>query len=31
MFRIIDYKATEPISKVEHNFPKAIPHSPDRL
>ncbi len=28
MVRIIDYQATEPISKVNNNAPIAIPHSP---
>ena len=31
MFRIIDYKATEPVSKVDQISPKMIPHSPERL
>ena len=31
MFRIIDYKATEPVSKVDQISPKMIPHSPKRL
>lgn len=31
MFRIIDYKATEPVSKVDQISPKRIPHSPERL
>ncbi|EKN68683.1 exosporium protein C [Schinkia azotoformans] len=31
MFRIIDYQATEPVSKVDTIRPKMIPHSPKRL
>lgn len=31
MFRIIDYRATEPISMVNNNNPIAIPHSPQRI
>ena len=31
MFRIIDYKATEPIRKVDQFPPVVIPHSPERF
>jgi hypothetical protein len=31
MFRIIDYKATEPVRKVDQFNPVVIPHSPERL
>ena len=31
MFRIIDYKATEPIRKVDQFPPVVIPHTPERF